>query len=107
MKRTFISSIVFSLPLVGQTAIADDGGLSSAQTSYTGATMLVGDEDLTFLGVEEGSTSTFEEGELTTYGYFAGNTLYAGVEDVDGNAVDAIVEFFWFSVYAFRTLLYI
>ena len=83
--------------LSSSVALADDeGSLSSAQTSYTGATMLVGEEDVTFAAVEEGMSSSFDEGQLSTYGYFAGNTLYAGVSDPDGNAVDAIVEFFWF-----------
>jgi hypothetical protein len=95
MSRIFLKTLILTLPGLGQLALADDeSGLSDAQTSYSGATMLVGGEDVVFTGTEIGSTATADE--LSTYGYFAGNTLYAGTMDSDGNAVDAIVEFFWF-----------
>jgi hypothetical protein len=95
MTRVLTKTLILSFAGLCQQAFADDEtGLSDAQTSYTGATMLIGSEDVVFNGVEVGSTATAED--LTTYGYFAGNTLYAGTMDPDGNAVDAIVEFFWF-----------
>jgi len=37
-----------------------------------------------------------EEEASDRYAFFSGNTLYAGVEDEDGNTIDMIVEFFWF-----------
>ena len=66
--------------------------LSSSETSYTGATILEGDWDVTFNGFETiaGSEETFP------YAFFEGNTLYVGNSDIYDNTVDAIVEFFWF-----------
>ena len=66
--------------------------LSSSETSYTGATILEGDWDVTFNGFEP-----ISDGEDTfPYAFFEGNTLYVGNSDTHDNTIDAIVEFFWF-----------
>ena len=52
MTRTFLPMAFLTVPALGSVAMADDGtSLSAAQTSYTGATMLVGDEDVAFSSV--------------------------------------------------------
>ena len=75
-------------------ALADDGGLSDSQTSYTGAVMLEGELDVDFGDVVVGDMG-LDEGQ-SQYAYFTGNTLYFGSEDDYGNAVHGISEFFWF-----------
>jgi len=71
-----------------------DSSISEAETSYTGAVMLQGDLEVY---VDNVSTSPFvEDDTVTSYGFFTGNTMYAGAEDLEGNSVDAIIEFFWF-----------
>ena len=79
--------------LLGVTAAHADESLSDSETSFTGAVMLEGDVDVTLGGVEMGM---YEDGDMSRYAFFAGNTMYAGVEDDYGNTVDAIIEFFWF-----------
>ena len=66
--------------------------LSEPETSYTGATMLIGDTDVQFDQVYN------YEGELDpeAYAFFEGNTLYVGNSDDYGNSIDGIIEFFWF-----------
>jgi hypothetical protein len=73
-------------------ALADES-LSDSQTSFIGAQMLEGDVDVTIGDIEMG---LYEDEDMERYGFFAGNTLYTGVVDEEGNTVDAIVEFFWF-----------
>jgi len=68
-------------------------GLETAQTSYIGAIMLDGDDDVTIGNVYTGANATSLQ---TDYAFFTGNTLYVGTEDEYGNGVDAIVEFYWF-----------
>lgn len=77
------------------TALADEE-LSEAQTSYTGAIMLEGDEYVTLGGYASGDYSPEEKFEQSEYAYFTGNTLYFGASDVEGNSLDGIAEFFWF-----------
>jgi hypothetical protein len=75
-------------------AMAGNGSsLSETETAYTGAQILVGDRDVTF---ETTGAGKYAEGDQDRYAFFSGNTLYVGVEDMEGNALDAIVEFFWF-----------
>jgi len=66
--------------------------LSVPETSYTGATILEGDLDVTFSDVFNSNYETDTE----TYAFFEGNTLYVGNSDEYGNSVDGIIEFFWF-----------
>jgi MYXO-CTERM domain-containing protein len=73
-----------------------DSGLSETQTQYTGAVMLRGGEDITFDSVVPGYVGDESYQQDGRYAYFAGNTLYAGVQDDSGNYVDMIAEFFWF-----------
>jgi hypothetical protein len=82
-------SIILALTMMG-TASAQD--LSVSETSYTGATILEGDWDVSFNGFEPISDSE----DTFPYAFFEGNTLYAGNSDVYDNTIDAIVEFFWF-----------
>jgi len=70
-----------------------DSDLSDSETSFTGAVMLVGNQDATMQPVVPGSFSNDTD---TRYAFFVGNTLYAGVADETGNTVDLIGEFFWF-----------
>jgi MYXO-CTERM domain-containing protein len=97
MTRLFA---ITSLALFSSVAIADTGdntgnttGISDTETSYSGAQILEGDRDVTFGEVGAGQYANEEQ---DTYAFFSGNTMYVGAEDADGNAVDAIVEFFWF-----------
>lgn len=71
----------------------EGGGLSDAETSFTGAVMLTGDIDVTFDSFDEGRKG---DANHDGYAYFVGNTLYAGTEDDHGNTLDSILEFFWF-----------
>jgi hypothetical protein len=94
--RTLALAILLGLPAA---VIADtgdntgDSNISGAETSYTGAQILQGDRDVTI-----GSTGfgTYGNESDDRYAFFSGNTLYLGVEDVEGNAIDSIIEFFWF-----------
>ncbi|MBI4701327.1 MAG: hypothetical protein HY744_09240 [Deltaproteobacteria bacterium] len=70
--------------------------LSEAQTNYTGAIMLRGEQEITFDSVVAGSVGDESYQADGRYAYFSGNTLYAGVQDDVGNFVDVIAEFFWF-----------
>ena len=67
--------------------------ISDAETSFKGALMLKGDIDVSFGDVTAG---VLEDDDNFRYAFFSGNTLYAGVEDREGNTTDMIVEFFWF-----------
>lgn len=71
---------------------ANAGGLSASETSYTGASILEGDWDVSF----EDATDIAGSEERFPYAFFEGNTLYIGNSDEHNNTVDAIVEFFWF-----------
>ena len=87
--KTFAS--LLGLFLTGcPVAYADD--LSASETSYTGATILEGDWDVTFDEYQAFSDSE----ETFPYAFFEGNTLYVGNSDIYENTIDAIVEFFWF-----------
>jgi hypothetical protein len=95
MSTTKIFACAFAVTsLLSTAARADDSDLSDAETSYSGAVMLQGDLEVYVGNV---TTSPFvEDDSVTSYGFFTGNTMYAGSEDAEGNSVDAIVEFFWF-----------
>jgi len=73
------------------TAIAQED-VSSSETSYTGATILEGDWDVTF----QESIAIADSEDTFPYAFFEGNTLYVGNSDTHDNTIDAIVEFFWF-----------
>ena len=87
--RTFLTSALLGLIL---TNTAHGSDISASETSYTGATILEGDWDVTFNELEpiSGGEETFP------YAFFEGNTLYVGNSDIYENTIDAIVEFFWF-----------
>jgi hypothetical protein len=71
-------------------------GISATQTNYVGAVMLRGGEDVTMESVVPGYVGDESYQADGRYGYFSGNTLYAGGKDDQGNYVDMIAEFFWF-----------
>jgi hypothetical protein len=71
---------------------ANAGALSDSETSYSGASILEGDWDVSF---ETATDIAGSEGRFP-YAFFEGNTLYVGNSDVHDNTIDAIVEFFWF-----------
>jgi len=83
------TSLLLSLCLSGT---AHAGTLSDSETSYTGASILTGDIDVSF---EDALDINGEEGTFP-YAFFEGNTLYIGNSDILDNSIDAIVEFFWF-----------
>jgi len=66
--------------------------ISASETSYTGATILEGDWDVTF----QESIAIADSEDTFPYAFFEGNTLYVGNSDIYENTIDAIVEFFWF-----------
>jgi hypothetical protein len=72
------------------TAHADD--FSDSETSYSGASILEGDWDVSF----ETATDIAGSEDRFPYAFFEGNTLYVGNSDQQDNTIDAIVEFFWF-----------
>ena len=84
-----IKSIILAL-LLGGPAYASD--FSDSETSYSGASILEGDWDVSF---ETATDITDSEGTFP-YAFFEGNTLYVGNSDTHDNTIDAIVEFFWF-----------
>ena len=83
------TNLLLSLCLMG-TANAE--ALSDSETSYSGASILEGDWDVSF---ETATDIAGSEGRFP-YAFFEGNTLYVGNSDVYDNTIDAIVEFFWF-----------
>ena len=87
--KSFLSGVLLGLMLSNP---AHGGDLSASETSYTGATILQGDWDVTFEDFQPFSDSE----ETFPYAFFEGNTLYVGNSDIYDNTVDAIVEFFWF-----------
>ena len=91
IKSSILPGLITGLLLTG-CPIAHAEDLSASETSYTGATILEGDWDVTFNGFEPISDSE----ETFPYAFFEGNTLYVGNSDIYDNTIDAIVEFFWF-----------
>lgn len=83
------TNLLLSLCLMG-TANATD--LSDSETSYSGASILEGDWDVSF----ETATDIAGSEDRFPYAFFEGNTLYVGNSDQHDNTIDAIVEFFWF-----------
>jgi hypothetical protein len=83
-------SIILALAMMGTAYAQDD--VSSSETSYTGATILEGDWDVTF----QESIAIADSEDTFPYAFFEGNTLYVGNSDIYDNTIDAIVEFFWF-----------
>jgi len=71
---------------------ANAGALSDSETSYSGASILEGDWDVSF----EAATDITGSEDRFPYAFFEGNTLYVGNSDTYDNTIDAIVEFFWF-----------
>ena len=91
IKSIILPSLITSILLTGcPVAHAED--LSASETSYTGATILEGDWDVTF----QESVAIADSEDTFPYAFFEGNTLYVGNSDTHENTVDAIVEFFWF-----------
>ena len=74
------------------TMLAFGDGLSTSETSYTGATILEGDSEVV---VSEALSIDYQV-DPNNYAFFEGNSLYVGTSDDDGNSVDGIIEFFWF-----------
>jgi hypothetical protein len=83
------TNLLLSLCLMGPANASD---LSASETSYSGASILEGDWDVSF---ETATDIAGSEGRFP-YAFFEGNTLYVGNSDVYDNTIDAIVEFFWF-----------
>jgi hypothetical protein len=83
------TTLLTALCLMGN---AQADSLSVSETSYSGASILEGDSDVTF----EGSFDIAESEGRFPYAFFEGNTLYVGNSDIYDNTIDAIVEFFWF-----------
>jgi len=83
------TNLLLSLCLMGSANASD---LSASETSYSGASILEGDWDVSF---ETATDIAGSEGRFP-YAFFEGNTLYVGNSDVYDNTIDAIVEFFWF-----------
>jgi hypothetical protein len=91
MKKLCLGSLIIGL-ICGFSSDAIGEGLSLSETSYTGASILQGDWEVTFDNVEDVNP----DADNLKYAFFEGNTLYVGNSDSYGNSVDGIVEFFWF-----------
>ena len=93
-----LCAALFLTSLAASTALADapDGeALSETQTSYIGARLLTGDEEVTIGGIGPGVHDDFDDRDR--YMFWEGNSLFAGViDDVTGNRVDFVAEFYWF-----------
>ena len=87
--KTFYRGALIGL-LLSTSAFGQE--LSASETSYTGATILEGDWDVTF----QESVAIADSEDTFPYAFFEGNTLYVGNSDTHENTIDAIVEFFWF-----------
>ena len=83
-------------PPEDETPALPTSGLSDTQTSYTGAVMLRGGQEVTMETVVPGYVGNEAYLADGRYAYFSGNTLYAGVKDNENNYADLIAEFFWF-----------
>lgn len=91
IKKLCASSFIIGL-ICGFSSNAYGEDLSSSETSYTGASILQGDWEVTF----DQTVDVNPDDDNLKYAFFEGNTLYVGNSDVYGNSVDGIVEFFWF-----------
>lgn len=89
------TSLLFAALAPSMALAEEGGGLSDAETSYTGAIILQGEIDAS-IGAHGLSDLTHDKYEVNPYSYWSGNTLYIGAEDEAGNGIDGIVEFFWF-----------
>ena len=68
--------------------------LSLSQTSYTGARLLTGDDNVTIGSIDVGP---YDDAESSRYVYWQGDTMFAGVKNPDtGNKVDMVAEWYWF-----------
>jgi len=82
-------SLLTALALAAPAHASD---FSDSETSYSGASILEGDWDVSF----ETATDIAGSEDRFPYAFFEGNTLYVGNSDQYDNTIDAIVEFFWF-----------
>jgi len=87
-----MKKILFALLFLLPTALSAQN-LSNSETSFRGAKILTGDEDVF---IETYGPIGSNPLNLDHYAFFEGNSLYLGSSDLHGNTIDAIVEFFWF-----------
>jgi len=68
--------------------------LSLSQTSYIGARLLKGDENVKIGSIEGGP---YGDADSLRYVYWQGDTMFAGVKNPEtGNKVDLVAEWYWF-----------
>ena len=91
IKKLCAGSLLLGL-IFGFSVPAEGEDLSLSETSYTGASILQGDWEVTF----DHTVDVNPDDDNLRYAFFEGNTLYVGNSDSYGNSVDGIVEFFWF-----------
>jgi len=91
---TFILLTAFVPPAYADDDEPDGAALSGTQTSYIGARLLKGGENVVVGGVE---TGPYEDEESDRYSYWQGDTHFAGVKNPEtGNKVDIVSEWYWF-----------
>jgi len=101
LLRTIVSLLVTTafLGIAPAAFAADDkepdgAALSMTQTSYTGARILKGTENINFESIE---TGPYGDENSVLYAHWQGDTLFAGAKnDNTGNKVDLVAEWFWF-----------
>jgi len=106
MRGYFISLIAAISLWTTPAALADDTGgatetiaaeteqLSMSQSTYIGAKILEGQDNVSTGSIIVGP---YEDADNTRYKYWQGNTLFAGVVNQEtGNSVDLVAEIYWF-----------
>lgn len=88
MIKKVLFAVLFLFP-----ALLSAQNLSNSETSFRGAKILTGGEDVF---IETYGPIGSNPLNLDHYAFFEGNSLYLGASDLHGNTIDAIIEFFWF-----------
>jgi hypothetical protein len=89
-----VGFVSYSQPVLAEEN-PDGEELSMSQTSYTGARLLKGTENVQVGAIGVGPYDDFDSRDR--YSYWQGDTHFAGVEDPQtGNKVDIVTEWFWF-----------
>jgi MYXO-CTERM domain-containing protein len=84
----------WTLPAFAEEDDPDGAQLSMAQTSYIGARLLKGQENVKFESITMGQ---YSDAANERYAYWQGDTLFAGVKNTKtGNKVDMVAEWYWF-----------
>ena len=101
LLQTLIASLVtvtllgFANPALAEGEDTEEAPeISLSQTSYIGARLLQGKENVQFESIDTGD---FGDENSERYAFFQGDTLFAGAKNPEtGNKVDMVMEWYWF-----------